>query len=181
MTTPSDEPSQSSQSTDTANIYITDTDKIVVNKLLTFVCDKVNSLPYDMIVKLIVDFYSDDDVATDKNILFQAAFFNRDAPRLFKRQGKDKKLNNIQDILNIFLEVPPQSAPCYVTKELSSLPPLSMNCFDVSSLVKDTESLKLPTYVNSPRIPRNLSECATRYVSRTSRNCTTISFRASFS
>ena len=39
--------------------------------------------------------------------------------------------------------MPPQSVPCYVAKELSRLPPLSMNCFDVSSLVKEMESVKL--------------------------------------
>ena len=93
--------------------------------------------------KLLVDFYSDDDIASAKSILFQTAFNDRDAPRLIKRKGKDKSLNNIQDILNIFLEMSPQSVPCYVAKELSRLPPLSMNCFDVSSLVKEMESVKL--------------------------------------
>ena len=39
--------------------------------------------------------------------------------------------------------MPAQSVPCYVAKELSRLPPLSMNCFDVSSPMKDTESFKL--------------------------------------
>ena len=39
--------------------------------------------------------------------------------------------------------MPPQSVPCYVAKELSRLPPLSINCFDVTSLVKDMESVKL--------------------------------------
>ena len=57
-----------------------------------------------MIVMLLIDFYSDDDIASAKNILFQTAFNDRDAPRLIKREGKDKSLNNIQDILNIFLE-----------------------------------------------------------------------------
>ena len=67
-----------------------------------------------MIVMLLIDFYSDDDIASAKNILFQTAFNDRDAPRLIKRKGKDKSLNNRQDILNIFLEMPPQSVPCYV-------------------------------------------------------------------
>ena len=63
-----------------------------------FVSDKINTLPYDMVVKLLGDFYSDDDVASAKNILYQTAFNDRDAPRLIKRKGKDKSLNNIQDI-----------------------------------------------------------------------------------
>ena len=143
MTSQSDEPTQPIPSANSENFYIAEADQIVVNELLTFVSDKINTLPYDMIVKLLVDFYSDDDIASAKNILFQTAFNDRDAPRLIKRKGKDKCLNNVQDILNIFLEMPPQSVPCYVAKELSRLPPLSMNCFDVSSLVKDMESVKL--------------------------------------
>ena len=137
MATQSDEPPQPTPSANTENFYITEADQFVVNELLTFVSDKINTLPYDMIVKLLVDFYSDDDIASAKNIMFQTAFNDRDAQRFVKRKGKDRSLNNIQDILNIFVEMPPQSVPCYVAKELSRLPPLSMNCFDVSSLVKE--------------------------------------------
>ena len=141
--TQSDEPTQSTQSANSENFYITEADQIVVNELLTFVSDKINTLPYDMIVKLLVDFNSDDDIASAKNILYQTAFKDRDAPRLIKRKGKDKCLNNIQDILKCVLDMPTQPVPCYVAKELSRLPPLSMNCFVVSSLVKDMESVKL--------------------------------------
>ena len=43
----------------------------------------------------------------------------------------------------MFLELPPHVTPSYVAKDLSNLPPLNMNCFDVSALVKDIEALKL--------------------------------------
>ena len=33
------------------NVHITEADQIIVNELLTYVSDKINSLPYDMIVK----------------------------------------------------------------------------------------------------------------------------------
>ena len=143
MATQSDEPTQPTPSANTDNFYITEADQIIVNELLTFLSDKINPLPHDMIVKLLVDFYSDDDITSAKNIMFQTAFNGRDAPRLIKRKGKDMSLNIIQDILTIFLEMPPQSVPCYVAKELSRFPPLSVKCFDVSSLVKDMESVKL--------------------------------------
>ena len=70
-----------------------------------------------------------------------------DTPRLIKRKGKDKNISNVQDIVNIFLEMPPSSFPSYVAKDLSRLPPLSMNCFDIASLVKDIESLKIHTSI----------------------------------
>ena len=120
---------------------------LIVNELLTFVSDKINTMPYDMLVKLLSDFYSDEDITTAKSILYDTAFCSRDTPRLIKRKGKDKNINNIQDIVNIFLEMPPSSLPSYVAKDLSHLPPLTINCFDVASLVKDIESLKLQTSI----------------------------------
>lgn len=32
---------------------VTEADKLIVNEILTFVCDKTNTLPYDMLVKLL--------------------------------------------------------------------------------------------------------------------------------
>ena len=100
-----------------------------------------------MLVKLLTDFYSDDDITTAKAVLYDTAFCSRDTPRLIKRKGKDKNISNVQDIVNIFLEMPPSSFPSYVAKDLSRLPPLSMNCFDIASLVKDIESLKIHTSI----------------------------------
>jgi len=90
MTTQSDDPTQSSPSADIAN---TTEAEIIINELLTFVHDKVNPLPYDMITKLLIDFYSDDDIVSAKSILFQTVFNTRDAPRFIKRKGKNKKLD----------------------------------------------------------------------------------------
>ena len=90
MATQSDEPTQPTPSANTENFYITEADQFVVNEILTFVSDKINTLPYDMIIKLLGNFYSDDDTASAKNILFQMAFNDRDAPQLIKRKGKDK-------------------------------------------------------------------------------------------
>ena len=118
---------------------------LIVSELLTFVSDKINTMPYDMLVKLLTDFYSDEDITTAKGILYDTAFCSRDTPRLIKRKGKN--ISNIQDIANISLEMPPSSFPSYVAKDLSRLPPLTMNCFDISSLVKDIESLKIHTSI----------------------------------
>ena len=43
--------------------------------------------------------------------------------------------------------MPPSSFSSYVAKDLSRLPPLTMNCFDITSLVKDIESLKIHTSI----------------------------------
>ena len=93
------------------------------------------------------DFYTDEVVEASKQVLFETAFSNRneEPPHQYnhKRRGQDKKSKNIQDIISVFLELPPHVTPSYVAKGLSNLPPLNMNCFDVSALVKDIEALKL--------------------------------------
>ena len=100
-------------------------------------------MPYDMLVKLLTVVYSDENSATAKTIIYDTAFYSRDTPRLIKRKGNNKNISNIQYIVNIFLEMPPSSFPSYVAKHLSRLPPLTMNCFDIASLLKDIESLKI--------------------------------------
>ena len=42
----------------------------------------------------------------------------------------------------MFLELQPESVPCFVCKDLSRLPPLSMNNFDLSGVMRSIESLK---------------------------------------
>ena len=49
MATQSDKPTQPTPSANTENFYITEADQFVVNELLTFVSDKINTLPYDMV------------------------------------------------------------------------------------------------------------------------------------
>ena len=59
-----------------------------------------------------------------------------------KRVGNNKKQNDTQDIMNVFLKLQPESVPCFVCKDLSRLPPLSMNNFDLSGVMRSIESLK---------------------------------------
>ena len=173
MATQSDDPTQSSPSANIANIYTTEADEIIVNELLAFVSDNINSLPYDMIIKLFSDFYSEDDNVSAKSILFQTVFNNRDAPRFIKRKEKIRNLFfNVQAILNISLDIPSQSVAYYIAEELSRLPPFSMICFDVSSLIKYMESVKLHLLILQLRIARNLDKGANRYVPKSLRaNC----------
>ena len=147
MATVADELSQSEHIPCSSSSSVPEPNTLIVSELLTFVSDKINTMPYDMLVKLLTDFYSDDDITTAKAVLYDTAFCSRDTPRLIKRKGKDKNISNVQDIVNIFLEMPPSSFPSYVAKDLSRLPPLSMNCFDIASLVKYIESLKIHTSI----------------------------------
>ena len=132
------------QTTDTVQNRDQGNPDIHINEVLSFICNKVNIMPYEMIVKLCMDFYSNEDVESAKDILFNTAFSDtdEDKPRNIKRRGAGKRQSDLQDILNIFLELTPHSIPCYVAKDLSNLPPLSMNNFDMASVIRDIENLK---------------------------------------
>ena len=120
---------------------------MIIDELLAFASSRMNVVPFDVLVKLMSDFYTDEVVEASKQVLFETAFSNRneEPPHQYshKRRGQDKKSKNIQDIISVFLELPPHVTPSYVAKDLSNLPPLNMNCFDVSALVKDIEALQL--------------------------------------
>ena len=119
----------------------------IISELLCFVANKISSMPYDMLVKLCTDFYSENDVECAKDILFNASTISGESSRKIKRRGSSKKLYDVQDILNIFLELPAHASPMFVCKNLNNIPPLSMNNFDMSSLIKTMESLQHQMYV----------------------------------
>ena len=124
-------------------------DGLIVHELLAFTTHRINSMPYDMILKLLHDFYTDEVVEEAKSVLRHAAFKHTDPPRslTLKRKGKDRKTHNIQDILNALLELDVHSYPCFVAKDLNNLPPLSMNCFDISTLLRSIEDLNIKVSV----------------------------------
>ena len=130
-----------------------------ISEVLCFVSNKINIMPYDMICKLCTDFYSDADLEQAKDILFDTAFVQREdgRPRKIKRRGAGKKQSDMQDILNIFLEMPPDSVPIYVAKDLSNLPPLTMNIFDMSRIVRDMDTLKLQVQILQEAQETNLT------------------------
>ena len=49
----------------------------------------------------------------------------------------------MKDILNVFLELTLEDVSLFVANNLHNLPPLSMDNFDMSRLIRDMESIKL--------------------------------------
>ena len=87
----------------------------VVNEFLAFTTNRINSMPYDMIFKLLTDFYAEETVEEAKDILRREAYRSTDPPRSMsiKRKGKDRLTKTIQDILNARQEMDSSSQPCF--------------------------------------------------------------------
>ena len=119
---------------------VIDVSSPIVNELLCFATNKITTMPYDMLNKLCVDFYNENDIACAKDIIH--AYRPTSGRRLVKHRGDIKKKRDVEDILNILLETPLHAMPLFVAKDLANLPPLSMNNFDMASVLKGIENLQ---------------------------------------
>ena len=96
---------------------------------------------YDMLLKLLMDFYGDEMVAQAKSVLLENVIVPDDDDAKRSRKGINKKLNSMKDILNVFLVLTLEQLPLFVVEDLANLPPLSMDNFDMSSVIKDMENI----------------------------------------
>ena len=110
-------------------------------------------MTYDMLLKLVMDFYNDGTVFQAKSILLDNVVIPEDDDKKRNRKGLNKKLNTMKDILNIFLVMTLEDLPLFVASDLSNLPPLSMDNFDMSSVVRQMEIIK-----NQMRIMQEVQE-----------------------
>ena len=95
-----------------------------------------------MLLKLLMDFYGDEMVARAKSVLLENVIVPDDDEAKRSRKGINKKLNSMKDILNVFLVLTLEQLPQFVAEDLANLPPLSMDNFDMSSVIKDMENIK---------------------------------------
>ena len=110
-------------------------------------------MTYDMLLKLVMDFYSDDAVSQAKSILLDNVVIPEDDDKKRNRKGLNKKLNTMKDILNLFHVMTLEDLPLFVASDLSNLPALSMDNSDMSSVVREMEIIK-----NQMRIMQEVQE-----------------------
>ena len=72
--------------------------KIVINSLLWYMFDRIDLVTVDVIAKLILDYYSDEEIENAKEVLH--ANFKSKSRRKIIRKGNDKSAK----ILKIFLK-----------------------------------------------------------------------------
>ena len=85
-------------------------------------------------MKCICDFYSDPQIDDAKRILIDHC--TDGSTRNKKRVGPNKSQKNVQDIISKLNESG-ESAPSFVAKDLSSVPPLSLDFFDLAKVTRD--------------------------------------------
>ena len=80
-----------------------------------------------MVVKLTRDLYDDEQIERAKDIRF--SIFGKHCitndkrnPRNRTHIGADKRVKNTDDLLNVYLMLPPPSIPTFLSKYMSNLP-----------------------------------------------------------
>ena len=111
----------------------------VVNELLCFVQNKVESLPADPLIKLCTEFYSVDIIIAAKKVLYETVTAKH---HFIERRGTGKAKASMQDIIRVFQEMDLDETPVFVARNLLELPPLSLDNMDNLKLLSDIEAMK---------------------------------------
>ncbi|KAJ0171402.1 hypothetical protein K1T71_012952 [Dendrolimus kikuchii] len=107
---------------------------VVICELLEFIQNKVDVIDEEGIVQLCTTSFSDEDIETVKNLLFDSITTKqRNIPR--KRIGKSQR--DLYDVISVFKQVDPEGVPIFVAKELHKLPPVTFDHIDATRLLKD--------------------------------------------
>jgi len=107
-----------------------------VSELLCFVTDKCNVLPVDDLVKICVDFYSESEIITARNIVDSVG------ARLPKRNRSSDRLQlTVEDIVKSVLD-PSITLPEFHAKNLARLPPVDVSHCDVSAILLELRALR---------------------------------------
>jgi hypothetical protein len=111
------------------------------NELLCFVQNKMNTLPLNIVVKLCTDFYSCEEIAKAKTMLFNIIPTQR---RKITRIGAEKAKMDMNDIMKVLLECQPQDALSakFVASNLSNLPPVGVENCDLAKLHNDIDNIR---------------------------------------
>ena len=115
----------------------TNANDCTVNELLSFLVNRMNTMPADLLTKLVSDFYDDKEVVVENECLLGHLPPTNTSQRNVRRKGANKKTMNIQDILHIILNFEVEDIPCFVARDLSNLPPLTQDHFDLASVMRN--------------------------------------------
>ena len=105
--------------------------------------DRIDLVTSDVISKLILDYYSDEEIENAKEVLH--ANFKSKSGRKIIRKGNDKFAKHVEDIFKILhkmsAEIEKEAVPILVT-HLSRFPPLDITHLDAATLYTDMITLK---------------------------------------
>ena len=113
---------------------------VIINELLCYMLCKIDSVPIDVLVKLVGENFSDDKVETAKGLLCDHV---DESIRVGKRRGQEKKKMYLEGIAKMIIEYDRHQLPQFVALDLTKLPPITVDCIDVSALMRKQQLMDI--------------------------------------
>ena len=113
---------------------------VVVDELLCFVVNKIDTLPPASLIKICAGFYDEAKIEESKKLLFDLCS-DASTKRYIRRQGANKSTTNIEDIIKL-LQEKGSDIPTFVAMDLGKLPPITFDSIDVSSLLSTLKNVQ---------------------------------------
>ena len=113
----------------------------VLNEVLTYISNKMDLIPKDLLVKICADFYTVEELESAKNVAFKTC---PTMSRKIKRQGNEKSIakKNVEDIIDLFSKCNTEMLPVFVARNLQNIPPIDITHVDVTQLTSEVNELK---------------------------------------
>ena len=113
----------------------------IINEVLTYINNKCDLIPQFHLVKIIADFYTDNEIEAAKQVLYDSCP-NHTGNRFKRRQGNDKTRKNIDDMVDMLTKCPIDQVPIFVARDLQNLLPIDITNIDVSNITAEVSNLK---------------------------------------
>ena len=117
---------------------------LTINELLCYMLAKIDSVPTDTLTRLVDENFSDSEVEAAKSLLCEHV---DDAIRAGSKRGQNKKKHNLEDIVKMLIQCDRAMLPKFVALDLARLPPISIDCIDVSALMRKQQLQRMASMV----------------------------------
>lgn len=106
---------------------------LIINELLCYMVAKIDSVPTEILTRLVDENFTDAEVDAAKNLLCEHV---DESIKAGPKRGQKKKKHDLDDIVKMLVLCDRSNLPKFVALELSKLPPISIDCIDVSSIMR---------------------------------------------
>ncbi|CAG4939051.1 unnamed protein product [Parnassius apollo] len=112
--------------------------KVIINELLAFVSNKVDTLQETGIIQICMSAYSADEIENARSVAYKLL-----APtKMYMRRKEGAEQKSIQDIIKLIKEFDPDCLPIFAATNLNKLSAVSFDHVDVTTFFKEMTLLK---------------------------------------
>lgn len=122
----------------TANKFKCSECNVVINELLAFITDKVDTLHEKGLIQICSSAYTTEEIENARHLALSLLAPSKKVMR--RKEGSEEK--SLQEIIKLIKEFEPADLPVFVAKTLSKLPPVTFDHVDVTAFLKEMTLFK---------------------------------------